>query len=532
MVSVAEAVMSVAESHGASTAFGLLGEANLAIVLALEKRGMRWVALRREDSVVAAADGYAQGTGTVGLAIVSQGPALANAVNPLIGATKGRTPMVLLTGSLPVRSTHEPQWLDQRALVEASGIHYARVTDASSAGEVIEAAFALAVSDRRPVVLDVPTELQLEQTAEPRSGSPAEVSPPAPEPTGLDLAIEAIGRAQRPVVLAGRGAIHARDELLRLARALGAPVATTLLAKGLFDGVPNDVGVMGGFSTAHSHEVIGRSDLIVAFGAGLNQFTTERGRLLKGKHVVRVDLEATATADQTGVTGDAARVATALADALATTAPWAEPAPARDPFHDRSDESGLDLRRVSVLLDEALPRDRALTTDLGYFSSEPAVHIGLRHPSRQSFPLHFGSIGLGLASAIGLSFAHPGLPTLCVIGDGGLAASLAELETVGRLALPIVIAVFNDDAYGVEVYELQHRGEGIATAVFPPVDFRGVAEALGIRSLTVSTAADLDVARSVLADPRSPLLLDFRLKRGVMTRWYLTSVHPDFSTST
>jgi thiamine pyrophosphate-dependent acetolactate synthase large subunit-like protein len=536
MADVAGAVVAALRAHGVTTMFGLLGEANLAIMLAAREAGIEWVAVRREDSAVAAADGYAQGTGRLGVAIVSQGPALANTINPLIGAGKGRTPLLLITGAIRPERRHEPQWLDQRAFIEGTGhVRYARVDEPGKAPVVLAEAIGTAVNERVPVVLEVPTWLQTEP-------APSEVVPvpkprttvPQPDPMLLDKLAARLSAAKRPILIAGRGAAHAKEALKTLAARTGALLGVTLLQRGMFDGEPNSIGVVGGFATARSRELMLDADLIVVFGAGLNQFTVGGGALMAGRPVVRVDVvESVHVPDgyeHELVLGDSAVVAEALAARMpyGSRPAWATDADALDEFEDLSDENGLDLRTASRWLDEVLPSDRAIAVDLGYYTSEPCIHIGVRHPDRQAFTLHFGSIGLGLATAIGLSRAHPDLVTLAAVGDGGLMSSLQELETVARLKLPMVIAVYDDDAYAVEVYELQYRDQDIEPAIFPPVDFAAVARGLGIRALTLRNTQDLESARSVIQELEGPLLLDLRLRRGVITRWYRNLVHPDF----
>ncbi|MDR5700855.1 thiamine pyrophosphate-binding protein [Agromyces aerolatus] len=546
---VAEIVARFVRAYDVDTVFGLLGEANLALMLALEREGVTWVAMRREDGVVAAADGYAQATERLAVAVVSQGPALANALNPLIGAAKGGTPLVLLTGGIAPDRRNEPQWIDQRELVEGTGhVRYRRVDDAASAADTIAEAFSLAQTERAPVVLEIPTETQVQPvTADTRALFAAasvhardrmtSAGGPRADPDASAAAIAALAAAERPLLLAGRGARGARAELLALARRVGALVGTTLPMKGYFDGDPTSLGVIGGFSTERARDLAAASDVIVVFGASLNQFTTSSGRLLRGKTLIRVDtrqqkpdLRGAGAARILELTGDSAVTARALTDGLRgdRTAWHARPA-APDVIDDQSDPSGLDLRVVSQWLDRVLPADRALALDLGYFTSEPSVHIGVRAPDRHAFTLHFGSIGLGLATAIGVSSAHRDLPTVCAIGDGGLMSSLQELETVARSGLPVVVAVYDDDAYGVEVYELQHRGEDEQLAVFPRVAFAPIAQAMGLSALTIEDDTGLEAAqRHLESHPGRPVLLDFRLRRGVMTRWYLDSVHADF----
>ncbi len=542
MPSVADVVAGVVQENGVRTVFGLLGEANLAIALALRDNGCEWLAMRREDSVVAAAEGFAQGAGGVGVATVSQGPALANAMNPLIGAVKGRSPLVLITGALPDSAREAPQWWDQSALAAATGTPFLRISEATAAQEITRLAFDQARSGT-PVILEVPTHLQHASAGPPADAAGAQPAQDSsypydgtsPDPAEIAQAATWLSVADRPVVLAGHAAIGCRDQLIQIADGCGAVLATTLKAKGLFNGHPRDVGVAGGFGNPTAQELLDRADTALVAGASLNAFTTRGGVLFAGARVVRVEAlpgDPAVGSSELRVTGGVLEVLREIVGELPpgsdSCAPdWpVDPSwkPAAEP--DQSDASGLDLRTVSRFLDASLPADRALSTDLGYFTSEPAIAIEVRHPRRLSFPLHFGSIGLGLASAIGLSSSDASVPTLCVVGDGGLCAALGELETLSRTTLPIVVAVYNDSAYGVEVHELRYRGQDTALARFPHVDFAAVAEALGIEAFRASSRAELEALTPALARPHRPVLLDFTLNPDIVTAWYRQYVHP------
>ena len=149
-------------------------------------------------------------------------------------------------------------------------------------------------------------------------------NPPAPvEPVADDIAALAavLADAQRPVLIAGRGARHARSELLALGDATGALLATSAVAKGLFHGSPWSLDVSGGFASPLAAELIGAADIVVGFGCALNMWTTRHGRLIgSGARVVQVDLEASALGRHRpidlGVVGDSATTATAVTEAL------------------------------------------------------------------------------------------------------------------------------------------------------------------------------------------------------------------------
>ena len=533
MTTVAAAVAAQIANAEVDRAFGLLGEGNLAIAVALEQQGrVTWTPMRREDAVVCAADGYAQGTGGCGVALVTHGPALTHTLTPLVGALKGSSPTVVITGEIDPAASHAPQYLDQRSLIESIGVSYLSAETTADAPLLVRRALSDARRDRRPVVVGIRTALQ-QQPLDARQASAfddahAEAADPLPAQERLDEVAALLARSERPVLLVGRGGIQARDDAIGLAERCGALLATTLLARGLFAGHPRDLGVCGGFSTRRTQQVIGSADLVIAFGASLNDYTTASGALFEKATVVQVDCNAEETSRRFDpdiqMHGDATHVAHRLRALLppSTAGKWTRAPQAEEAeFEDESGDDGLDLRTVSTLLDHALPRPRAFVSDLGYFTSEPNKYIEIQAPDHQAFCLHFGSIGMGLATAIGLSAAHPDMPTLCAVGDGGLAASLGELETLARLALPVTVAVYNDSAYGVEWQALRHDGQATTLSEFPAVDFAGVANALGIAAMSATSTADFERVCDLLRDAKAgPRLIDFRLDRAVLTSWY------------
>lgn len=547
ITSVASAVADVIAKSGVTHVFGLLGEGNLAFAEALDEHGqVRWMAVRREDAAVCAADGYAQGTGSCGVAMVTHGPALTNTITPLVGALKGRSPVVIVTGEIAAENAHLPQYLDQGALIESVGIEYASARTANEAPTVVAAALGHALRDRRPIVVGIPTALQHAAAEHPRLtatgrtpeghaalGDAMDNGRPASTRAGLARAVEALARAERPVIIAGRGAEADRDLVVRFARHSGALLATTLLARGLFAGEPGDLGVCGGFGLRIGRNLIEAADVALVLGAGLNDYTTGSGRYLDTAVVIQVDRDATALGRRfrpdIAVLADTEQAVQFLLDRVPGGVRYrtdevllcAEQARRSVEFADESDSEGMDLRTVATFLDQAFPDDRCFVSDLGYFTSEPSKYVDVRDPRRHAFCLHFGSIGLGLATSLGLAAAHPDLVTLCVVGDGGLAASLGELETLARSRLPVAVAVFNDSAYGVEWQAQCHAGVSPRLSEFPDVDFTQVAHALGIAARRVRSTSEFPATAEFLAGSMGqPVLIEFMTKRSVLTNWY------------
>jgi thiamine pyrophosphate-dependent acetolactate synthase large subunit-like protein len=304
-------------------------------------------------------------------------------------------------------------------------------------------------------------------------------------------------------------------------------VGTTLLAKGLFRGSPYDVGVVGGFGTDRAAPLLAGVDLVVSFGASLNPFTTAHGKLFRDATVVRIDSDpaAAAAAGRPWSAYPAREVviadAPSFADALLRR--WRDgPGDKRPRPHqpealaalsspaavkDASSAAGLDPVTVATELDRCLPADRVVVLDSGRFMTAPGRFIEVLPPDGIRHSADGGSIGLGLGIALGAGRGRPQRCTVLFAGDGGASMALADMETAARHAVPIVIVVLDDHAYGSEMRVLARVGLPNDLARLPGIDFAAVARAVGIDALTVRTPSELASAAMSLATHPRPVLL-------------------------
>lgn len=524
-----EAVAQALADQGVTTVFGVIGDANLFMIDSFRRHaGGTYVGLANEAGAVQAATGYASVSGAVGVATVTHGPGLTNTVTSLVEAARSSTPLLLIAGDTPVLDPEHLQDVAQREVVAATGAAFVQVRDPETVGEDLSAALRTAVHESRPVVLNVPVEFQ-HRDVERRPRPPRWVPPQPVAPTdeALDAAVGAIAAARRPIVLAGRGATspEARAALLALAERIGAPVASTLRAKDLFRGEPHDLGVFGGLAHPTAAEVIAASDCLIAFGAALNARTTGGGGLLDGKTVVQVDLDPRRLdrAAAIGVVGDAVSVADRFREWLdeAEVPPTKHASPelaerlARPPgptYAADVAEGTVEMRRALERVDAAVPADRVLVIDGGRFIYDAFTMVHVEHPRWYVHTLSFGSIGLGVANAIGAAQAAPDRPVLVVCGDGGfMLGGLAEFGTAVREKQDLVVVVLNDGAYGAEYIQFKNLGmdPSIATVAWP--DLAGVATALGGTGLTARSEAELDACLAALPTRDRPVLIDVRI---------------------
>jgi acetolactate synthase I/II/III large subunit len=524
--------------HRVSTVFGVMGDANMFMIDTLvADHGVHYVAAANEAGAVLMAAGYAAATGDVGVATVTYGPGLANTLGVLVSAARERAPVALITGETPSRRPRHSQRIDQAALIAPTGAGYQCAGSAGTAARDLESALRRAATERLPIVFSCPADFTFAETA------PAEPDYPmvdagsrqprmvtlGPDPSSLDLVVGMLASARRPVVLAGAGCVRpdASGALRRLAEAIGAPLMTTLPAKGLFGADKYDLGVLGSLATPRAVEAIMASDCVVAIGASLSTLTGggEGWPYFAGKTVVHCDIDPAVLGSQYPAAATVAADAITFADTVIewlrevdhvpgtfreVAAAYADPqSPARP-----ADATGrVGLRDALSALNQALPTDRLVTVDGGRFT---AAAVGIMDvPSARAWASSFrgfGAVGNALSTAIGMSFGRPGSPSVVIVGDGGfMLGGLAEFNTAVRHDVDLVVVVCNDGSYGAEYRKLESRDFPVATSMFNWPDLAPVASALGGAGLTIRGSGDLLRLSELLARRDRPLLIDLKL---------------------
>ena len=530
---MAELVGRTVAALGVGHAFGVVGSGNFAVTNALRAAGVPFVAARHEGGAATMADAFARTSGQVAVLSVHQGPGLTNALTGIAEAAKSRTPLLVLAADTAGSAVRSNFRVDADALVRGVGAVAERVHSADSAVADTVRAWRTARNGRRTVVLSLPLDVQ---AAYAEVGTPVPPAPPAlPAPVrpgagAVDALVALLARAQRPVFVAGRGARGAGGVLRELGEETGALLATSAVAKGLFAGDPFDLGISGGFSSPLTAELITGADLVVAWGCSLTMWTTRHGALLgEGTTLVQVDVEDDALGANRpvdlGVLGDVGETASAVLTAVraqplgragyrsdALAARIAERGRWVDiPTDDLSTATTIDPRVLSRELDARLPRERVLAVDSGNFMGYPAGYLSVPDEAGFCFTQAFQSVGLGLATAIGAALASPGRLPVLATGDGGFLMGAAELETLVRLRLGVVVVVYDDAAYGAEVHHFG-RDADLSAVVFPDADLAALARGAGAEGITVRAVADLAALDAWLAGPRErPLVVDAKV---------------------
>jgi thiamine pyrophosphate-dependent acetolactate synthase large subunit-like protein len=533
---VAEAVGRALPALGVDVVFGLVGSGNLAVTNAMRDAGARFYAARHEGGAICMADGYGRVSGRLAACSVHQGPGLTNTVTGLTEAAKSRTPLIVLAPETPSAALRSNFRIDQAGLVEAVGATAERVHGPRTAMRDVARAVRRARVERRTVVLMLPLDVLGAECpdAEVPSDGPL-LDAPAPADAAVLAAADVLARAERPLIIAGRGAVlaDAGPALRALGERAGAVLATTAVANGLFAGDPYDLGIAGGFASPLAARLLADADAVVAFGASLNQWTTRHGTLPGPQATVaQVDLDAEAIGAHrpvdVGVLGDARATAEALLAAIPGASSWRTPELAAriaahrwrdEPFAPGDTPGVVDPRALSIALDDVLPPERTVAVDSGAFMGWPSMYLRVPDAAGFVFPQAFQCVGLALGNAIGAAIARRDRLTVAAVGDGGALLALPEFETLGRLGLPILVVIYDDAAYGAEVHHFAPMGEAVDIAQFPDTDFAALAEAAGCRGVTARSLDDLDALRAWLDVRDRPLVLDAKVDPSVYGEW-------------
>jgi acetolactate synthase I/II/III large subunit len=526
------AVCAALAQAGVDTVFAVMGNGNQELLAELSARhGVRFVHARHEQNAVAMADGYARATGGIGVASVTQGPGLTNACTSLACAARSRTPVLVLAGAASLRDPFNPQALDQEDFARISAGAGAVVRHADTLGHELDKAFRRLRVDEGPYVLSLPADIQHAELGDDVGWTPPvpPISASMPDRVALSPLADVLARAACPVILAGRGVVRAGAEAVLgdLASRLGAPITTSLLAKGLCRGHPLYAGVGGGLGDATARGVLQQADVLLAVGTSLNQWTTYHGSAVSNTTVIHIDSRPEAFHAESRATwpvqGDAGAVLRSLVHILDEKghapreprpeqvclrgAPWSEA--------DFADGDSCDPRRVITVVSDHLRPTDVVVADGGHVNHLACQGIDVPKAQSWHWSNAFGAIGQGLGMAIGAAFAQPVGRVVHVTGDASFLMNVADLDTAARHDLPLTVVVLNDGAVGQERHDLEHKGLPTELAEIRPPDFTALADGFGANGVRVRKVEELDELVHALQGGSGVTVVDVRINPEV-----------------
>lgn len=519
---VGEALIDCLEANGVEIVFGIPGVHTVELYRGLARSTIRHITPRHEQGAGFMADGYARVSGKPGVCLLITGPGLTNALTAMAQARADSVPLLVISGVNARRdlghqrgALHEVP--NQHAITGTLASYAHTLLNPSDLPAVMARAFAILNSSRPgPVHIEIPVDVMAERidVAPP---IPALATPPNPAPGLIRQTAGLCTKAERPVILLGGGAREAAASLPRLAERMDAPAVTTVNARGLLAGHPLEVPASP--SLKETRDFLTDADLVLAIGTefGPTDFDMyEDGQFPSLASLVRIDIDAAQLAR-----GPAPRLAILSSAEAAVTALLAA-LPGQPPHHTGSLRAAAARQTVQTALSGKLRREIAIidtiraslpncimvgdSTQLVYAGN---LYCEIDRPNGWfNSATGYGALGYAPPAAIGAALGAPGAPVVCIVGDGGIQFSLAELGSAIDAGTNVIFLVWNN--HGYSEIELYMRGAGIEpVGVKPtPPDFLLLAKAYGLAAERLSKLNDLPASLERARASRAPALIE------------------------
>jgi acetolactate synthase-1/2/3 large subunit len=542
----AQALVEMLIRYDTNVIFGLPGDTSEELYDALysASKSITHVMARDERSAAFMADVYARLSGKPG---VCEGPSGGGATYLLPGVVEAHgssVALIALTTDNPIDYEEQEALtnLDQVQVFGAATKWTALVKDTVMLPRFIRRAFRLATSGRPGAVhLSIPKNvLEQDFTSSPdlHIEDPCKVWPSyrtRSAPDAINRAVHKLLKAQKPVIIAGGGAVSsgAHDELFAVAQLLNAPVATTINGKGaIAETNPLSLGVVGANGgRPYAGQVVTKADLVLFVGSKVNYVDTDSWRLpslLKPPSILQIDVDPSVIGNNypidEGLCGDAKTVLSDLLEALQET---------RESQLDRSDwlniitklksewrsqvrsasntEQPIDPRRIIAELQRILPEKTILICDPGTPTPFVAAEYELHQSGRWVIsPRAQGALGYTIPGVVGARLAAPDTPVVGLCGDGSFAISAGDLATVARIGGPTILILFNNSCYGwiKALQKLNYNSRFFSVDFTESLDYIQVAEGFGLKGMRVSKHDEIGQALRKAVDYGGPILIE------------------------
>ena len=470
------------ERLGVEVVFGLTGHTVIGMLDALGRSRIRYVSTRHEQVAAHAADGYARATGKPGVLLTHLGPGLTNAATGVANAALDSIPMVVIAGDVqsyfhgrhPHQEVNLHQDADQYQIYRPFCKRVYRVDNARDLPRIIERAFHLSQTGRPgPVLVDVPMDIfSTSLPVDAFSKVPAEIARPSIDAATAARIVEALARAERPVLYAGGGVLGARAsaELTALAEALELPIAHSLMGKGVVrEDHPLLLGMTGFWGTPIANEKCRTADVILAVGtrfaeANSSSWDPRFTFNIPPTRLFHIDADVAEIGrnfpTELGIVADARLALSALVEAAsgikhrnrgslrleiaqgrrAFAANWAD--------HYSSNQYPMRPERILSELRKAVPEDGFIVTDVGWNKNGVGQQFPITVPGTFITPSGLATMGFGPAAALGVKLAQPDRAVVALVGDGAFGSNPSVVATAMEAGLGIVWLVMDNAAFG------------------------------------------------------------------------------------
>ena len=542
-LSGAEIVVRCLQQEGVEYVFGYPGGAVLHLYDELFKQDkVRHILVRHEQGAVHAADGYARSTDRVGVALVTSGPGVTNAVTGIATAYMDSIPLVVISGQVPTHAIGEDafQECDAVGITRPCVKHNFLVKDVRDIALTIKKAFYIAATGRPgPVVVDIPKDITAPtQRAEfdyPQSITMRSYNPVIKGHIGqIKRAAQLLLKAQRPMVYAGGGVIQGRaaTELTELVRLLGFPCTNTLMGLGGYPATDRQfVGMLGMHGTYEANLAMQHCDVLLAIGARFDdRVIGNPGHFFQEpRTIIHIDIDPSSIAKRVKadvpIVGDVREVLRDLIaqirasqqqpDHKALNQWWAqiEQWRGRDCLkYDRASKL-IKPQRVVETLYEITGGEAFVTSDVGQHQMWAAQYYKFDKPRRWINSGGLGTMGFGLPAAMGVRLANPDADVACITGEGSIQMCIQELSTCKQYHLPIKIVNLNNRYLGMvrQWQQIDYASRYSESYMDALPDFVKLAESYGHVGMRIERPADVEPAlREAFVKHKNDLVfLDF-----------------------
>ena len=540
----AEILVRALQAEGVKHVWGYPGGAVLYIYDAIYKQdSIQHVLVRHEQAAVHAADGFARATGEVGVALVTSGPGLTNAVTGIATAYSDSIPMVIISGQVGTAAIGSDafQECDTVGITRPVVKHNFLVNDARDMAETMKKAFHIARTGRPgPVVVDVPKDVSFLKV--PYHGYPESVAMRSYNPVRkghggqIRKALQLLLNAKRPYIYTGGGVLlgDAVPELRALVDLLGVPVTHTLMGLGAYPSTdPKFLGMLGMHGTVQANYAMQNCDVLLAVGARFDDRVIGNPKHFASveRKIIHIDIDPSSIAKRVKVdvpiVGDVKDVLTELIhmikesqaqlDANALAAWWStiEGWRAKDCLaYDRGNTEVIKPQAVvETLWNMTQDDDCYITSDVGQHQMFAAQFYKFNEPRRWINSGGLGTMGVGLPYAMGIKLAKPQADCWCITGEGSIQMNIQELSTCKQYDTPVKIVALNNRYLGMvrQWQELVYQGRYSHSYMDALPDFVKLAEAYGHVGLLIERPEDVEPAlREARAIKDRTVFLDFR----------------------
>lgn len=528
-----EALLQGLLDEGVDTVFGYPGGSALYIYDAMtQNKDFKHILTRHEQGAVHAADGYARSTGKVGVCIATSGPGATNLVTGIATAHMDSIPMVIITANVPTYmiGTDAFQEADIISITMPITKHSYSVRDAADIPRILHEAFYLASTGRKgPVLIDIPKDIsnaKLEYepyTAEVklRGYEPY----PAIDAERVDEWMKAMAEAERPVIIAGGGIVHANasEEFIRFVERTRIPVVTTLHGlSGFPSGHDYALGMAGHHGNYAANMAIQQADLIISLGSRFDDRLTMKvgGFAPQARKIVHIDIDP-AEIDKIikadiSIVGDLKEI---LAHACTLAAPsktedWMEQIKqyqSRHPLRYNDSDNELKPQYVLEMIHQTSHGDAIISTDVGQHQMWTAQFYKFNQPRSLLSSGGLGTMGFGFPAAVGAQIGNPDRLVISINGDGGMQMCAQEMAICAVQQIPVKIVVLNNRVLGMvrQQQELMYENRLSQIDLAGSPDFVKLAEAYGLKGLRASSKAEADAAWKEALETPGPVLVEF-----------------------